>query len=69
MREGSNTTVDSSKPMDEKQPSDVTNGIKPTFSLDDTSSNDVKVEMQQGLENRAYSADETSENGVVNTRL
>ena len=65
---GNEWSSDPNKPTDEKQPNDITNGnVRPTY--DDSSPNDVKLEMQKGVENRAYSADGASENGAVNTRL
>ena len=65
---GNEWSSDPNKPTDEKQANDITNGnVGPTY--DDSSPNDVKLEIQQGVENRAYSADGALENGVVNTRL
>ncbi|KAL8561649.1 hypothetical protein ACOMHN_001381 [Nucella lapillus] len=51
----------------EKASTDVTNGhVKPSG---DVTTNDVKIEMQQGTDNRSFSPDEASENGVLKTRL
>ena len=56
----SNTSTDSNKPKDEKEPNDITNDdANPTFCLDDTSFEQVKIEMQQGTENKGYSQEET----------
>nr|KAG5697882.1 hypothetical protein BaRGS_017139 [Batillaria attramentaria] len=57
------------KALEEKQADDASNGyVQPTFQLEDETP-EVTIEMAHGKENKAYSAEDQAQNGVVKTRL